>query len=213
MIETEGWSFGDWIQANTRAITIGLAVVVVGGAGYWFYMRSGEIKRANAERGLNRAKQALAAGNAALAKTDLGSVGTRYKGTPAGAQAAMILAQMTYDEGKFADGLKILEPYQSARAAGPNVAAVWALTGDGHLAAGHGAEAASAYQKAADATEYKGERAVYLAKVARVLMATGKAAESKAIWQRLVDDPDADVVRNEAEIRLGELAAQAGGKG
>ena len=25
MIETEGWSFGDWIQANTRAITIGAA--------------------------------------------------------------------------------------------------------------------------------------------------------------------------------------------
>ena len=82
------------------------------------------------------AKQALSAGNPALAKTDLGRVATRYPGTPAGAQAAMILAQMTFDEGKFADGLKILEPYQSPSASGPSIGAIWALTGDGRLAGG-----------------------------------------------------------------------------
>ncbi|MGH7679447.1 MAG: tetratricopeptide repeat protein [Gemmatimonadaceae bacterium] len=212
LIETEGWSFGDWIQANTRAITIGLAVVLVGGAGYWYYLRSSEIKRLNAERGLNQAKQALSAGNAALAKTDLGRVATRYKGTAAGAQAAMILAQIQFDEGKVPDGLNTLAPYQSAGSAGPNLASVWALTGDGQLAAGKAEDAATAYEKAAEATELKGERAVYLAKQARVLMTAGKNAESKAIWERLVNDPDATVVRNEAEIRLGELNAQPAGK-
>jgi predicted negative regulator of RcsB-dependent stress response len=211
-IETEGWSFGDWIQANTRLITIGLAVVAVGVVATWFYVRSGEIKRMNAERGLNQAKQALSAGNAALAKTDLGRVATRYKGTAAGAQAAMVLAQMHFDEGKVPDGLKVLEPYQSARAAGPNLGAIWVLTGDGQLAAGKAEDAATAYEKAAEATEFKGERAVYLAKQARVLMTAGKNAESRAIWERLVNDPDATVVRNEAEIRLGELSAQPAGK-
>ena len=89
---------------------------------------------------------------------------------------------------------------------------IWALSGDGHLAAGHPVEAASAYQKAADATKMPGEHAVYLAKTARALMAAGKNAESRAIWEKLVADPNATVVRNEAEIRLGELSAQAAGK-
>ena len=147
-----------------------------------------------------------------MAKTDLGRISIRYKGTPAGAQAAMILAQMQFDEGKAADGLKTLEPYQTAGAAGPNLAAGWVLTGDGQMASGNAAEAASAYQKAADATEYRGERAVYLAKVARALMASGKNSEARAIWERLAKDPDANVVRNEADIRLGELDAQPAGK-
>jgi len=211
-IETEGWSFGDWIQANTRAVTIGAALVAVGAVGLWFYMRSAEIKRLNAERGLNQAKQALAAGNAALAQTDLQRVAIRYKGTPAGAQAAMVLAQLHYGQGKTPEGLAVLEPYQTSSAAGPNLGSIWSLTGDGQLATGKAVEAATAYQKAADATTLPGERAMYLAKAGRALMASGKSAEARAIWERLATDPEAAVVRNEAQIRLGELTAQPAGK-
>jgi predicted negative regulator of RcsB-dependent stress response len=211
-IETEGWSFGDWIQANTRAISIGAAVVAAGAIGYWFYMRSGEIKRLNAERGLNQAKQALAAGNAALATTDLQRVATRYTGTPSGAQAAMVLAQMQFDQGKIADGLKALEPYQKAGAAGETLPAVWSLTGDGQISEGKATEAAASYQKAAEATRMPGEKAAYEAKAARAFTAAGKVAEARAIWERLANDPDASIMRNEAKIRLGELSAQPAGK-
>ena len=211
-IETEGWSFGDWIQANTRAVTIGAALVAVAAVGFWFYLRSAEIKRLNAERGLNQAKQALSAGNAPLAQTDLQRVATRYKGTPAGAQAAMVLAQLHYDQGKIPEGLAVLEPYQTSSSAGANLGAIWSLTGDGHMATGKAAEAATAYQKAADATALPGERAMYQAKAGRALMAGGKNAEARAIWEKLATDPDAAVVRNEAQIRLGELTAQTAGK-
>lgn len=211
-IETEGWSFGDWIQANTRAISIGAAVVAVGAVGYWFYVRSGEIKRLNAERGLNQAKQALAAGNAALATTDLQRVATRYTGTPSGAQAAMVLAQMEFDQGKIADGLKALEPYQSASAAGENLPAIWSLTGDGQISEGKALDAAASYKKAAEASRMAGEKAANEAKAARAYMSAGKMAEARAIWERLANDPDATVVRNEARIRLGELSAQSAGK-
>ena len=211
-IETEGWSFADWIQANTRAISIGAAVVAVGAIGYWFYMRSGEIKRLNAERGLNQAKQALAAGNAALALTDLQRVATRYTGTPSGAQAAMVLAQMQFDQGKIADGLKALEPYREGGASGETLAAIWSLTGDGQMSEGKATDAAASYQKAADATRMAGEKAMFMAKTARAHMAAGKTSEARAIWERLATDPDAIVVRNEAQIRLGELTAQPAGK-
>ena len=208
---TSDLTFLDWIQRNSRLVGIGAAVVVVAGLGYWFYLRSGEIKRANAERQLNQAKQSIAAGNAALAQNDLQRVASRYKGTPAGAQAAMLLAQVEYSQGKFADGLKVLDGYTSERAAGPNLAAVWALKGDGELAQGKTADAASAYQKAADATALVGEKGMYLAKAARALQAGGKNAEAKALWERLAADPEMPV-RTEAEVRLGELSAQPAGR-
>jgi predicted negative regulator of RcsB-dependent stress response len=208
---TKTQSFAEWIQANSRAVGIGAIVVLVGGAGYWFYLRSAEIKRLNAERGLSQAKQSLNAGNAALAQTDLQRVASRYKGTPAGAQAAMLLAKLEYDQGKYAEGIKALEPYQTGGAAGPNLAPVWALTADGQLALGQAA-AANSYQKAAEATSLPGERSTYWAKAARAFMTAGKDAEARAIWERLSTDPDAVAVKNEAEIRLGELSAKSAGK-
>lgn len=210
-IETEGWTFFDWLQANTRAITIGAVIVVAGGIGFWFYKRSGEIKRQNAERVLNQAKQSMAAGNAALAQTDLQRVATRYKGTVAGAQAAMLLAQSEFDQGKFAEGLKHLEPYQTGGAAGPGLAVVWSLTGDGQAASGKPDDAATSYRKASEATSLPGERALYKSKQARALMLAGKNAEAKALWQALADDPS-NPVRTEARVRLGELSAQPAGK-
>lgn len=212
MIETEDWSFIDWIQANTRSVTIGAAIVLLGGAGYWFYVKSAEIKRANAERGLTQAKQSLSAGNQALASTDLQRVATRYKGTPAGVSAAMLLAQLNYDQDKYAEGIQVLAPYQSSSAAGASLPSVWALRGDGEISQGKAAEAAESYRKAADASAYDSEKALYHARSARALMLAGKPAEAKAIWERLVSDPSASIVRNEAEIRLGELAAQTAGK-
>ena len=212
LIETEGWSFFDWIQANTRAVTVGAIIVVAGGAGYWFYTRSLEIRRVNAERGLNQAKQSLAAGNAALAATDLQRVATKYEGTPAGAQAAMLLAQHDFDQDKFDDGLKVLQPYQKASAAGKNLGAIWSLTGDGLLSQAKPDEAVAAFRKAADATTYPGEKAVYLSKAARTLQMAGKNAEAKALWEQLKKDPEAALVHSEADIRLGELASQTAGK-
>ena len=212
LIETEGWSFFDWIQANTRAVTIGAILVVAGGAGYWFYTRSVEIKRLNAERGLNQAKQSLAAGNAALAATDLQRVATRYKGTPAGAQAAMLLAQHNFNQDKFDDGLKVLQPYQTAGAAGASLGSIWSLTGDGLLSQAKVDEAVAAFRKAADATPYPGEKAVHLSKAARSLQMAGKNAEAKELWERLKADPGASLVHSEADVRLGELASATASK-
>ena len=205
-------SFFDWIQRNSRLVGIGAALVAVAGAGWWFYLRSADIKRLNAERGLNQAKQSIAAGNPALATTDLQRVATRYKGTASGAQAAMLLAQLNYEQGKYAEGLQILTPYQSAGAAGENLPSIHSLVADGQLAQGNADQAAGTYGKAAEATEMPGSRALFRAKQARALMLAGKNAEAKTIWEELAKDPEAAVVANEANIRLGEILAQPAGK-
>lgn len=209
---TKTLSFVDWFQANTRIVGIGAAIVAVGAVGYWFYLRSAEIKRQNADRGLNQAKQSISAGNAALAESDLQKVANRYKGTPAGTQAAMLLAQLNFDQGKADQGLKILGPYQSGSAAGQSLASVWALTGDGELMTAKPDDAAKSYQKAADATALPGEKAIYLSKAARALMLTGKNEDARKLWEKLATDPAALPVRNEAEVRLGELSVKPAGK-
>jgi len=201
-------SLGEWFQRNSRAVSVASGVVAIAAVSIWFYMRSAEIKRLNAERGLSQAKQSLAAGNSALAATDLQKVVERYVGTPSGAVAAMLLAQIRYDQGKLEDGLKVLEPYQNARAAGALLPDVWSLVGDGQISMGRAAEAAASYQKAADATNLDGSKAVIMAKVGRALMAAGKDQEARAIWEKLATDPAYAVVKNEAAIRIGELAAK-----
>lgn len=212
-IDTEDTpTFAEWIQRNSRLVGIGAALVAVAAAGWWFYLRSAEIKRLNAERGLNQAKQSLAAGNAALATTDLQRVSTRYQGTQPGAQAAMLLAQLSYQQGKFAEGVQALEPYQTERAARASLPAIMALVGDGQVSQGKLDEAAASYRRAAEATEMTGSKAMYMAKVARTLMAAGKNAEARSVWEELANDPDAAVVQNEARIRLGELTVQPAGK-
>jgi predicted negative regulator of RcsB-dependent stress response len=205
-------SFFDWIQRNSRLVGIGAALVAVAGAGWWFYLRSADIKRLNAERGLNQAKQSIAAGNPALATTDLQRVASRYKGTASGAQAAMLLAQLNYEQGKYAEGLQILTPYQTTGAAGENLPSIHSLVADGQLAQGKADDAAATYGKAAQATEMPGSRALFRAKQARALMLAGKNAEARTIWEELAKDPEAAVVANEANIRLGEILAQPAGK-
>ncbi|HEX7938429.1 MAG TPA: tetratricopeptide repeat protein [Gemmatimonadaceae bacterium] len=202
----------EWFQKNNRAVSIVAGVAAVVAVSGWFYMRSAEIKRENAERGLSQAKQSMSAGNTALATTDLQRVASRYVGTPGGVQAAMLLAQMNYDQAKHVDGLKALEPYQSASAAGAELGDVWSLVGDGQIAIGKGDDAVASYRKAVDATEFPGAKAVAKAKLARALMATGKDMEARALWEKLASDPDAAVVKSEAQIRLGELATKPAGK-
>jgi predicted negative regulator of RcsB-dependent stress response len=211
-IETEGWTFFDWINANSRAVGVGAAIVVLVGLGFWYNAAKETRENRSADRGLTQAKQSLAAGNAALAQTDLQRVAERYKGTSGGSMAAMILAQINFDQAKFAEGLKVLEPYENERAAGPSYPAVLALKADGLMASGKVAESASAYERAAGATSLAGERATYLAKAGRAYMSIGKNAEAKVIWERLAADPDAPFIRNEAAIRLGEISAQPAGK-
>ncbi|MEK7401964.1 MAG: tetratricopeptide repeat protein [Gemmatimonadota bacterium] len=207
-----GESILAWFQANNRTMGIVGGVAAIAAASTWFYLRSAEIKRLNAERGLSQARQSMSAGNSALAATDLQRVATRYVGTPGGVQAAILLAHVNYDQAKHVEGLKALEPYQGARAAGQLLPDVLSLVGDGQIALGKGDDAVVSYRKAVEATRLPGAKAVIKAKLARALMAAGKDIEARAVWEQLAADPDASVVKGEAKIRLGELATRPAGK-
>ena len=189
-------------------MTIGAAVVAAAGVGYWFYTRSAQIKSGRAEQGLLQARQAVMQGNTALAQNDLQSLIRRYGNTRAGVEAGLLLAEVHYQKDEYQKGIDALRGLVDKSAAEPSRAKIHALIGDGQQQLGKPEEAAESYQRAADQARFDGGRAFYTARKARALMAAGKAAEARKLWEELASAPWAESVAPEARVRLGELEAQ-----
>ena len=194
----------DFFRTNTRLLVIGGVIVVAAALGFWFYTQSRRIRTANAERTLMSAQQSMAQNNLPLAQNDLQTVVTRYNGTPAAVQAALLLAQLHYDQGQYQQGIDVLERVADTRPAEPMRAAVYALIGDGYLELGQPVEAAQRYREAADDTGFENDRDVYRSQAARALVAAGDTSAAVEIWRGLAEDPESAVAA-EAKVRLGEL--------
>ncbi|HEY4305911.1 MAG TPA: tetratricopeptide repeat protein [Gemmatimonadaceae bacterium] len=200
-------TFLDWTTINSKALTIGAAVIVLAAIGFWFWGRSRQIQEANAQRALLNAKQSLSSGNMQLAQTDLQSVYSRYGSTEAGVEAAMLLATISYDNNKPQDGISLLEKTSGSSAAAMVQGTIRSLEGDGYAQMGKLTDAAKQYEQAASATTYPLEKGFYLSKAARAYQAAGDTAKSRQIWTALMNDP-ASAMATEAKVRLGELEAQ-----
>lgn len=204
-------TFLDWTRINSTALTIGAAVIIVAAGGYWFTLQARQKKSLNAEKALMQAQQSLNAGNAALATSDLQKVATNYSSTNSGTEAAMLLAELDYDNGKYQDGINVLRK-ANGDAADYNRPAVLGLIGDGYMQLGKAADAAKQYDQSADAAQMPNEKAGARAKAARAYETAGDTARARAIWTSLADDPQAQSVASEARVRLGELTAQVAKK-
>jgi predicted negative regulator of RcsB-dependent stress response len=202
-------TFIDWTRINARFLTIGALVIVAAGGGYWIYLRSRQIEAGNAEKALMSAKQSIGAGNLSLAQSDLQKVYARYGSTAAGVQAAVLLAQVNYDGGKFQDGISLLEKVSGSSAASGIEPTVRSLIGDGYMQMRKAAEGAKEYERAAEASPHETEKAFQMAKAARAYEAAGNAAKAREIWTSLLNDPKNQAMSAEARVRLGELSAQA----
>ncbi|HEU6451980.1 MAG TPA: tetratricopeptide repeat protein [Gemmatimonadaceae bacterium] len=197
----------DWAEMHSRLLTaIAVGIVVIAGA-FWFYTKSHEARARNAATALQQAELAVASGNLALAQSNLEKIVDRYDATRSGKQARLILAQVRFDRGQFADGIATLQPLTKADDKGLRASA-YNLLGSGYEADKKLEDAAKAYQQAADVTPYAVERDQYLASAARALTEGGKIDEAKKLWSRLASDP-ASAVAAEARVRLGELEAKA----
>ena len=196
----------EWLVLHKQRVIMGVVAIAILFAGAWFYRRSTQIKATRAESAYFQARQAMMAGNAPLAVTDLRNVTTRYKGTPGAAQAALALAQILYDEGKYQEGIAELE-----KVAGTSPqelrAAIHVLRAVGHEGLKQFDQAAAEYQAAAEVTRFPNDASSYKASAARALMAGGKSDAAREIWAELVAEPGGSMV-SEARVRLGELTAK-----
>jgi predicted negative regulator of RcsB-dependent stress response len=205
-LEDESMDLMDWLRANTRWLTIGAAIIVIGGGAYVVYSKSQAMKEQNAATQLFQAKQSLAAGNLVLAQSDLTKLASRYKGTSAGAEGAMMLAQIQYDQAKYQEGISLLESGIGS-APGPLQVAMRTLIGDGYSALKNAPAAAKAYEQAAGMTDMPIEKAGQKARAARAYLAAGDTAKARSIWTELAADTKAPSVASEAKVRLGEMTA------
>jgi predicted negative regulator of RcsB-dependent stress response len=202
-------TFVDWLQLNTGVLSIAGAVVILGVIAFWFIHRSAQIKETNASKALSTAKSSLASGNQALALSDLQRVVDRWPNTGAGMEAAMTLATLDYDQGKFQDGIKILEKETQESNANVGLSALYSLIGDGYAQLKKLPDAAKAYERAAQAAEgqkLKGDAAYQKSKAARTFVAAGDTAQGRRLWSELAKS-DMETVAAEARVRIGELSA------
>ena len=159
------------------------------------------MRSANADKALLAARESMDKGNLPLAQTDLQKVVARYESTPAGLQAAMLLAQISYDAGKAQDGVAALQKVLGSAGSVGMEAAVRALIADGYMQLKKPAEAAKSYEDAATASHYDNERAFLRAKAARAYGDAGNTAKAKDMWTTLRDDPKSAAVQAEARVR------------
>jgi tetratricopeptide (TPR) repeat protein len=197
----------DSARNNSKLWMVATGVLIAAVAVYLFMGRLRLITNNNAERALNNAKQSLNSGNLPLAESDLKNVYSRYGSTPAGVQAAIILAAVDYDAGKVQDGITLLDKVAGSRAASSVQSTVRNLEGDGYAQLKKLKEAAQQYEAAAAATNFETEKASLRAKAARTYEQAGDTATAHKLWAQLAVDPATESVAAEARVRLGELTA------
>jgi predicted negative regulator of RcsB-dependent stress response len=199
-----------WAEMHSRLLTMIAVAIIVAAGGFWFYTKSHEARARNAATALQQAQLAVGSGNLALAQSNLEKIVDRYSATRSGKQARLVLAEVRYDRGQFADGVSVLEPLTHDGDKGLQASA-YNLVGAGLEQQKKFEDAAKAYRQAADVTPYQIDRDQYLAGAARALTEGDKLDEAKALWSQLASDP-ASAVAAEARVRLGEIEAQAAGK-
>lgn len=195
----------DTVIKHQKTIIVAAIVLAAAAAGGWLWKRSAEIKEIKAAEALTEAEGAFGAGNYQLAQPELERIFTRYKGTSAGTQAAMLLAQIHLDTKNADAGLIQLK---SAVGSAPKEMKpqVMAMIAAAHEAAGQRAEAAAEYEKAASAARFREEREALEMSAARNHAAAGNTAAAIAIYQTISTKEDSQF-NGEAKVRLGEIKA------
>ena len=199
---TENFTY--WLRENANKVLIGVGIVVAAVAVAWFVRTNSARKDSRASLALGQAQVAAAQGSPAVAQQQLTEVAQRYKGTAAGTEAELQLAQLQYDQGKYQDGLNVL-----AKADAPKSmeSGVKLLTAVGYEGLGRFADAAKIYEEVAGATAAASERSQYEANAARAYQAAGDKAAALRIWSDLakIDQPG---IADEARVRVGELTVK-----
>lgn len=197
-----------WVQTNAKMVGIGAALVFAVGLGV-FGLRASQAKKAtNASAALYAAQTPLYENKTDVARTALAEVASRYKGTSAGEQAVLLLAQTYFDAGEFDEGLKHLEDARSG-ASSAFAASMDALMASGYEGKFDFEAAAEQYAAAAKTADAETEQDGYVLSQARSLARAGKTAEAVALYDQLMAK-DGSPYAQEAAVRLGEIQAKTG---
>jgi predicted negative regulator of RcsB-dependent stress response len=201
-------SITDWMQLHSKQLLTGVVAVAVllGGALVWRSLKSGEAERA--EQQFSRAQQPLLSGDVAGAERELRNVITAAGDTPAGVQARLLLAKVLYEQNKYKEGVELLDGFDGDRP--EQKAAALSLKAAGLEEQRQFAEAAKAYEEAAEVAPFEADKDNLRASAARAYGFAGNKEQARVIWTALLANENGPLA-GEARVRLGELVGPAAG--
>lgn len=190
-------------QRYQKPVIAGVVVLGLAIGGGWMYKRSAEIKEVRAAEALALAEAQYTQGGAEGVQPELARVATRYAGTTAGAQAALVSAQLHLEIGQADSALAriggALRKAPAHMRSGLLSLEAAAKVAQGDLAAG-----AAAYEAAASASQFSQERDALMITAARVRASAGDVAAAVAILEEIAAREDSPHAA-EARLRLGEV--------
>lgn len=200
-------SLAETLQRYQRPIAIAAVVLAASAGGLWMAKRSGEIKEQRAAEGFALAEAAFSSGGKTAAQVELQKLITRYAGTSAGAQAALLSAQWHYEAGHADSGLAVVGEAVS-KAPDAMRAGLLALQATGKAMSNDHAGAAADFEAAAEASRLPTDRDAYRMDAARAYLSAGDTAAAERIYTELSLREDSNSA-GEARLRLGEIKAKA----
>ena len=211
-VEEHTETFIEWARDHARELSFAaLAIVTIAAAG-WLYAYSHNRNMVRAEIMLNQAETSLSAQRVPEAQAQLERLVRNYDGTPAAGQGLLRLAQVLFDQGKYAEGISQLEQAFGEYEEGAFAPAVRQLAAAGYEQMGQPAKAAERYSEAASKSALEGERDQLRARAARAWADAGNKTEAIRLWREIAAEPGHPMA-NEARIRIGELTAQPAAAG
>lgn len=194
-----------WLADSQNRLTAAVGLLVVVTAVAWFVIVSGQRKEEFAARALSRARDAAESGNLPLAASELQKVIASFKGTDAAAEAVITLNQVRMVNGQTELAIVGLRDYLKSGPDRKYLAPAYGLLGAALENSNQPAEAATAYQSAAEAADVDYLKAEYLNQAGRAWVNAGKPEEAIKAYQRVVSEFRKAPGYTEAGVRLSEL--------
>jgi tetratricopeptide (TPR) repeat protein len=192
---------------SQRTLTIAAITVALIALAAWAFVTSGRRKEEFATRALLEARLTAERGNLPLAATQFQGVVDTYRGTDAAQEAMIGMNQLRLINGQSDLAAVSLREFLAANPEPRFAAPAQGLLGAALENAGLPADAAAAYQAAADVAPIDYLKAEYLLQAGRALLAAGKRAEAEAAYRRVVTEFEETASLTEAQVRLSELTA------
>lgn len=189
-----------------KQIIVGAILIAASVGGLWLWRRSGQIREEKASVAYQSAEATFSAGNKPLAQSELEKITTRYTGTASGTQASMLMAQILFDQGKYAEGITQLQT-AAGKAPAALRSGLEALIAGGQEGSGKSADAAATFGKAASLAQFRVDRDMYRMDQARNLVAAGDPAAAMKIYEEIGSRDDSPYA-GESKVRLGELTVK-----
>ncbi len=193
-----------WVQENSRVLSLAGAVIVALLLGAYLFVRSAQIKVAKAEEAYNESQQLFYSGKATEGAVKMADAARRYVGTNAGTMAAMRLAVYSINERKMGEAIAVLrqaEPKANKKIFGT---ALHGLLAAALSDSGLYAMAGDEYLLSAKASRVESEQVEINYKAAEMFANGGSKDRAVQLLATLVDGPPSDT-RGKARKLMGEL--------